>query len=102
MITARRPRALAAASWTSSTLDAGMADDLELLLGELTLDRLGEAGGSLSRRIGDDVNLERRVHRGIWERSPSPPTASRTSSRRRRRFARTCSSSAMTRTSSKK
>jgi hypothetical protein len=38
---------------------------LELLLGELRLERLHEASGGLPRRVGDDVQLDRHVSRLI-------------------------------------
>ena len=58
-MTARRPRARAAASWTSSsTRDPRVAHDLELELRELALDGHHHARRGLSGRVGDDVDLD--------------------------------------------
>ena len=46
-------------------LAAGMPHLLELLIGELRLQRLYEARGRLARGVGDDVQLNRHVSRLI-------------------------------------
>ena len=64
MTTAACPRALLTARSRSSTVSArGVPDLLELLLGELRLERLDEARGRLARGVGDDVQLDRRMLR---------------------------------------
>jgi hypothetical protein len=57
----RRDRALE----VGDRVAARMPDLLELLLGELRLQRLHEAGRGLTRGVGDDVKLDGHVFRLI-------------------------------------